>query len=707
MLALSPPLLMHIADVPLTRLKCDRAQPCGECSKRGFSQTCAYATSAEQPPKINQSRQPRKSIYQNLRDRIDQLENLLSAQANSTNPQSKTAASGFETTSETSKPPRTVVSEDATVFDAEDELLRQLSHPGLMDLGGSRDGTSTTWVETDHWAAIMDGISELKASLDESQNGLGSNDNSPNSNLANATMNGPELLIDNGTFFSLGDILGSVPERHQVDRYLSVFFQNVDVASMMFHIPTFLEEYERFWENHEETSLLWLSMLFGIMCMAMLKQDQDQQIHAYTDNQPIALDAESDAKWLAYHYRTKMTQCLKMGNYLKPAPYCIEALLIYVLAESGFAKDAATGIWVLLGIILRLALRLGYHRDPADFPQITPFQGEMRRRIWCLLFSMDSGYANQYGLPRMLQDEDTNTLEPRNLLEEDLKADMTELPPARPDTVRTATQYFVTKSRLIKIRTMVAEVQARLSSLAEQYERVMEIDQELLKLYEKIPPGLTPRPMSRSILDEPILIFQRLHVAIIFNKTHCGLHRRYLPFSTEAEGQKYSYSRMMCLKTAVEVLNLQQILDQETSSGGRLFAIRSKQNALIMADYLFAAMVLCADLDVRHAKGLPFVSDLDRSVIDALRRVKDIWLRHSTSSREARQAHRAICMILGKVDGSDVPDFGSFEEEVMEAVNDGEIATPSVMQRALGSDYDANAPFMISNFDLMNPPQMY
>jgi hypothetical protein len=52
------------------------------------------------------------------------------------------------------------------------------------------------------------------------------------------------------------------------------------------------------------------------------------------------------------------------------------------------------GSYLLSGTMMRLALQQGYHRDPSQFPNLSVFQGEMRRRIWSavnqhdLLFSV-------------------------------------------------------------------------------------------------------------------------------------------------------------------------------------------------------------------------------------------------------------------------------------------------------------------------------
>lgn len=94
-------------------------------------------------------------------------------------------------------------------------------------------------------------------------------------------------------------------------------------------------------------------------------------------------------------------------------------------------RDAEPGTWILFCIIVRIMLRMGYHRGPAGCPAITPFQGEMRRRLWVVIYSGDIIISMQIGMPRMINDAVRDTAPPSNLLDSDLNED-SRIPPAVP-----------------------------------------------------------------------------------------------------------------------------------------------------------------------------------------------------------------------------------------------------------------------------------
>ena len=156
-------------------------------------------------------------------------------------------------------------------------------------------------------------------------------------------------------------------------------------------------------------------------------------------------------------YREKVVQCLVLGKYTKSVPYTIETLLLYFLIEHFQCEDTQIGNWILLGIIVRIAMRMGYHRDASHYPRISPFQGEMRRRSWAMIVQLDLIASSQIGLPRMMKYWQSDTAEPRNLLDDDFDEDVTELP-SRPNTDLTTLVYFVTKNKFLSVFGMISDL---------------------------------------------------------------------------------------------------------------------------------------------------------------------------------------------------------------------------------------------------------
>lgn len=87
------------------------------------------------------------------------------------------------------------------------------------------------------------------------------------------------------------------------------------------------------------------------------------------------------------------------GDFLdRPTLVGLHALAIY-LAALRFC-NRGKGLWVLNGLAVRVAQSLGLHRDGQRLKgsTLTPFQAEIRRRLWWHLLSRDGRASEDYGL---------------------------------------------------------------------------------------------------------------------------------------------------------------------------------------------------------------------------------------------------------------------------------------------------------------------
>lgn len=64
-------------------------------------------------------------------------------------------------------------------------------------------------------------------------------------------------------------------------------------------------------------------------------------------------------------YRGCSSQCLVLSNYSQPGAYTLEVLLVYIEGEFVLSKDDMGMPYILVGVAVRLALRMGLHRDPS------------------------------------------------------------------------------------------------------------------------------------------------------------------------------------------------------------------------------------------------------------------------------------------------------------------------------------------------------
>ncbi|KAL9947454.1 hypothetical protein ACHAPW_008473 [Verticillium nonalfalfae] len=92
------------------------------------------------------------------------------------------------------------------------------------------------------------------------------------------------------------------------------------------------------------------------------------------------------------------------------------------------------GIWTIVGLVIRAAQSIGLHRD-GKLLGLSPFESEIRRRLWWYIVCRDGRAAEDYGLENMRRMPPGCAASidmPLNLHDSDLYPEMDELPPNRP-----------------------------------------------------------------------------------------------------------------------------------------------------------------------------------------------------------------------------------------------------------------------------------
>lgn len=343
----------------------------------------------------------------------------------------------------------------------------------------------------------------------------------------------------------------------------------------------------------------------------------------------------------------------------------MEALLLYTQCKYLNTLDPAGEVWIMFGVIVRQALRMGYHRDPKHF-RMSVFEGEMRRRIWATIRHFDLMNSFQTGLPSSIQSGQYDTALPLNLEDSDFDESSTILPPARPEGYTNKMTYFIAKGIVMTVFEKI--LNQELSLLPVPYDRVMELDTEIRQALAAVPQPMKHKPMAQSFADPPHVIMLRLSIELLYQKSLCVLHRKYL-----TQGSSSPYSRNVCSAAAMEILNLQATVHQEAEPGGQLYQDRWMLSSFTYNDFFLAAMILCLDVSTSHQNEQNGEGDDRREMkIDMLQRSYYICSEQKSTSKEARRVTEALATMLGKLR----PSFTSVNTALPGSSADNSLSSP-------------------------------
>jgi Fungal specific transcription factor domain len=347
-------------------------------------------------------------------------------------------------------------------------------------------------------------------------------------------------------------------------------------------------------------------------------------------------------------------------DFTKPKKYTIEALVMYASSLRMYEAEDQLRLWLSLGVILRVALKMGLHRDPSNFSFISPFEAEMRRRIWSNIYVFDVLTSFAIGLPGMIRQIQSDVLAPRNLLDTDFGPESPELPPSRPSSELSPVSYNIAKAAIVKIFAKAADVSHSVEP--PDYEEVRKLSAELDLVHDNIKPPLKFVPMQEWILDPPPVIFHREKLELIYQKSRCVLHRRSL---LHPLGKAEQWSRMECVDAAMKILNHLEDIFVATQPAGQLSTMPFFFSARANDDFLLAAMILC--LELTNSEKYPEQKALDEQTISdmhaALKKTYRIYRTPSEHYTPPEKAVKALELMMRKISSSkNVPFDGNFTE---------------------------------------------
>ncbi|EUC31908.1 hypothetical protein COCCADRAFT_6284 [Bipolaris zeicola 26-R-13] len=529
--------------------------------------------------------------------------------------------------------------------------------PGTPDRVKFNDET-TSYTNSEHWTSILDGISELREHLDH----IPTSSDARRDELEEESR--PEILFGRQRFATKEDLLAAMPPKVETDQLIETFFSTLETHANFLHKPTFVKQYEDFWLNPFETPTMWVGLLYAILATgARFQANFDGHMSNSVGMGPNYTQSIYSAR--TNFYREKAVQCMILANYTKCPPATIETFILYCGSEFSRSADAQFSSYMVVGMLIRLAFRMGLHRDPSRFPNISPFEGEMRRRKWISIMSLDLITSAQVGLPRMIQPYMYDTQEPRNLNQDDIQEDMTELPPSRSESELTQLLYFIL---LIRIRKIQAQILDLIQATSQPpYQAIIDIDTALRSVYGQIPKSLEIRNLGQASEHLRPSLMRCTYLELAYLKAQVMLHRPYLKLGRV--DKHYEYSRKVCLNAAMELLSFQNKLDADIQPGEehvlvfRISAVIKIMASIITQDFLLATSVLVLDLDEDLVSPLPIVADrrvtgvsqlqvgmpTREEIIASLRSAYRIWLKKSKRSQEAKKVAAAVKLVLSKV----------------------------------------------------------
>ncbi|KUI70198.1 hypothetical protein VM1G_05820 [Cytospora mali] len=399
------------------KVRCSKTYPCPHCIKGGLE--CIF-------PSRKKDRAPRRSKNHELLNRLAKLEAIVGQ----VDPNS--SRSGVDAAAAAPSPPSDSVSASAaeaidsigvhpTITPAQQAFESELRNPQKRCPTAqpvSKDDPAAKYVSGEFWANLSSEVEGIKAALeqpsDSEDDGDGVNDETSPESVSQGYQSSPSYYVTSPAVFGNAQAAGAGegmlhPTPEKMRRLCETYFRNVDPLIKILHRPTIEETFNGFIASPVDKPLSrTVEALFFAMYFAAVTSLQPETCKALLGE---------DRGLLVVQYRQAVEYALARADYLNSTSLeTLQAFTLYSTCLRNHGQSRAS--WAMLALVLRLSQAIGIHRD-SDGLAFSPYEAEMRRRLWSQIIVLDVRAAQDRGTEPMIRQEEYNTLPPTNLNDSD------------------------------------------------------------------------------------------------------------------------------------------------------------------------------------------------------------------------------------------------------------------------------------------------
>ncbi|KUI57087.1 hypothetical protein VP1G_04455 [Cytospora mali] len=397
------------------KVRCSKTYPCPHCVKGGLE--CIF-------PSRKKDRVPRRNKNHELLNRLAKLEAIVGQVGPNSSRSGVDAAapsppSGSVSASTAEAIDSIVV--HPTITPAQQAFESELRNPQKRCPTAqpvSKDDPAAKYVSGEFWANLSSEVEGIKAALeqpsDSEEDGDGVHDETSPESMSQGYQSSPSYYVTSPAVFGNAQAAGAGegmlhPTPEKMRRLCETYFRNVDPLIKILHRPTIEETFNGFIASPVDNPLSrTVEALFFAMYFA-----------AVTSLQPDTCKAllGEDRGLLVVQYRQAVEYALARADYLNSTSLeTLQAFTLYSTCLRNHAESRAS--WAMLALVLRLSQAIGIHRD-SDGLAFSPYEAEMRRRLWSQIIVLDVRAAQDRGTEPMVRQEEYNTIPPTNLNDSD------------------------------------------------------------------------------------------------------------------------------------------------------------------------------------------------------------------------------------------------------------------------------------------------
>ncbi|KAK3685167.1 hypothetical protein B0T22DRAFT_428674 [Podospora appendiculata] len=460
------------------KIRCNREAPCKPCQDRGVSSECAYTTSKD---KDGQS-QP-----------VSRAHSVSRPKARATPSQSQTQT---RTQTQTQTPSPSPSSRELTPETPSAGERRELiPAPGRNVFQGS--SVKTRMMGLSHWMAPYNEMIVVKAMLDRAPEFQASRRSFAELKVLVRACNAlPPSELTGPTKGS--SLRGLLPDREtcqcwtlQYCRTYGRIYCIVDPAA--------------------------LDLEMDQICAGSLENPVNIAVHLLVI--AIAMQNVESERLNGRRLARYVEDCIHLSpRFQKPSIAVVQVLLLLTVLKSISASDTDKiyDLMAIQGLTIQIVSSMGLHRDPALFPDMSPYHAEVRKRLWACFLRCNLAYCirsgSQFNLPLSESDCPLPTTANLRYLDPATANGAFDFDFESDDKAEGDVAFTIAATKLAKIIAPVYQV--LYSTVPPELSKMQnDLRAAFRTLLSELPPSLSPK----SKIEDPIRMLQQSVLMVLMD----------------------------------------------------------------------------------------------------------------------------------------------------------------------------------------------
>lgn len=155
-----------------------------------------------------------------------------------------------------------------------------------------------------------------------------------------------------------------LPPKELADKLVDCYLHTTEAICRILHVPTFLRDYEALWVSDMAANTAFLAQVKLVLAIGATMYDESFSLRT------------SAVRWVHESQVWSLKPNLKSQLNIQS----LQTNILLLIAQERVGVDGAS-IWISMGALIRQAICMGLHRDPAPLPQNTVLVVEMQRQL--------------------------------------------------------------------------------------------------------------------------------------------------------------------------------------------------------------------------------------------------------------------------------------------------------------------------------------